>query len=166
MNSGKPVPQNSIPTLPVDACRALANVGQANWRTFESQTDIGGLPHRFARWELTPGEPDFVTTLPDCRLMRDDIHALADAICDAHAAPPTEQADGGEPASQTESKDERCERLLRWLEEEQGRGERGALARVVKRDGRKRQTVSEDIEYARKKRQPKPASHWDGLGKR
>jgi hypothetical protein len=68
-----------------------------------------------------------------------------------------------EPPARTEGKDERCDRLLRWLEEEQGRGERGALARVVKRDGRARQTVTTDIEYARQKRAPKSATPWDVL---
>lgn len=93
LNGGKPVPQNSIPTLPVDACKALANVGRAAWRTFESLTDIGGLPHRYARWELAATEPDFETTLADCRVTGYDVHALADAVAHARAAGSEAQPD-------------------------------------------------------------------------
>lgn len=56
------------------------------------------------------------------------------------------------PEKSPETADQRCTRLLLWLEEEKGKGERGALARVVKRDGRARQTVSADIERAQKQR--------------
>jgi len=58
----------------------------------------------------------------------------------------------GEPSSvaQTESSDARCARLLHWLREEEAKQSRGALARVVARDGRARQTVSADITKARK----------------
>ncbi len=80
LNAGNPVPKDSIPTLPIDACKALANVGRSNWRTFESLTEIGGVPHRYVRWELAEGEPDFETTLADCRVTGLDVHALADAV--------------------------------------------------------------------------------------
>ncbi|NPC57854.1 hypothetical protein [Caenimonas soli] len=100
LNGGKPVPKDSIPTLPLDACKALANVGRANWRTFESQTDIGGLPHRYERWELAHGEPDFETTLADCRVTGYDVHALADAVAQVRAASPEAQpaSEGAAPA--------------------------------------------------------------------
>lgn len=62
----------------------------------------------------------------------------------------TEPHPGPEVAPETT--DQRCTRLLLWLEEEKGRGERGALARVVKRDGRARQTVTADIERAKKQK--------------
>lgn len=52
----------------------------------------------------------------------------------------------------TETTDQRCERLLIWFREEEKRQAYGALARVAKRDGRKRQTVKADIDRARKMR--------------
>lgn len=54
------------------------------------------------------------------------------------------------PSPAGESTVGRCARLLRWLREEEAKQVRGALARVVARDGRARQTVSEDIAKARK----------------
>jgi hypothetical protein len=47
----------------------------------------------------------------------------------------------------------RCARLLSEFEAENALQPRGALARVVKRDGRTRQTVSADIKLARKAQQ-------------
>jgi hypothetical protein len=52
-----------------------------------------------------------------------------------------------------ETTDERCTRLLQWFEDEKAKKERGALAKVVKRDGRARQTVTNDIKRARKQRE-------------
>lgn len=49
-----------------------------------------------------------------------------------------------------EGADSRCARLLKEFREEQVKQSRGALARVVSRDGRARQTVSADIKKARK----------------
>lgn len=48
-----------------------------------------------------------------------------------------------------ETTDQRCARLLRELCEEEVKQHRGALARVVARDGRRRQTVSADIARAK-----------------
>lgn len=58
----------------------------------------------------------------------------------------------GAPDRQSESPEQRCARLLQWLEEEESVKERGALARVVRRDGRARQTVSADIDRAKQRR--------------
>lgn len=53
-------------------------------------------------------------------------------------------ADATDP--QSESSAQRCARLLTWFREEEAKKKRGALARVVARDGRARQTVSKDVE--------------------
>lgn len=50
--------------------------------------------------------------------------------------------------STLETTNQRCTRLLRSLREETAKQARGALARVVRRDGRARQTVSADIKKA------------------
>lgn len=89
--SDKPLlmPQNSIPTLPLNACKGLANVGQAMWRNCEDfeklDTVLGEEFSRFTRWELDENEPDLLTTLDDCRVTGLDVHALADAYIDASA---------------------------------------------------------------------------------
>lgn len=149
LNGGKPVPQDSIPTLPVEACMGLANVGRANWRTFEFQGDIGGLPHRYTRWELAEGEPDFETTLADCRVTGLDVHALADAISEARNG--VEKA-GADPAQRPQTEQQRAEkrqdrRLARFHElggkmkkvpgawnVDTENGTRGALAALVKEE--------------------------------
>lgn len=65
---------------------------------------------------------------------------------------PTHQDEAPSPKPK-ETTDQRCARLLRWFEEEEGQRERGALARVALRDGRARQTVKADIERAKRQRQ-------------
>lgn len=96
MNDGKPVPQGSIPTLPITACQALANTGRAEWRTFEWYAEVpagGGVDARFDRWQLASGEPDFITTPDDCRVTGRDLHALADAFyVTAEVPPPSDSA--------------------------------------------------------------------------
>lgn len=87
LNGGNPIPKHSIPTLPVAACRGLANVGHATWRVIEAETEIDGAPHRYARWELDPAEPDFETTVDDCRVTGSDVHALADAVSQVDEPP-------------------------------------------------------------------------------
>jgi hypothetical protein len=80
-----PISKHSILPLPLTACQALANVGRAIWRHFEGFEPVeqfGGAHCRFTRWQLPEGEPDFVTTLDDCRVMGIDLHALADAFID------------------------------------------------------------------------------------
>ena len=87
--SDKPLlmPQNSIPTLPLNACKGLANVGQAMWRNCEDfeklDTVLGEEFSRFTRWELDENESDLLTTLDDCRVTGLDVHALADAYIEA-----------------------------------------------------------------------------------
>lgn len=65
------------------------------------------------------------------------------------SAPPAVLVASATPQGPTETSQQRCARLLRELRTEEAKQQRGALARVVKRDGRARQTVSEDIAKAR-----------------
>ena len=60
-----------------------------------------------------------------------------------------EQPDQAPQEAAGETRAQRCARLLRWLRDEEAKQPRGALARVVVRDGRARQTVSADIAKAR-----------------
>ena len=82
------MPENCIPTLPFDACKALSNTGLATWRTidgFEKVDSFGEVLGRFTRWKLPDTEPDIVTTPDDCRLTGWDVHKLADAFIEAPA---------------------------------------------------------------------------------
>lgn len=82
------MPANSIPTLPLDACKSLSNTGRAAWRTidwFEPADSFAGALCRFTRWKLPDTEPDIVTTPDDCRLTGWDVHKLADAFIEAPA---------------------------------------------------------------------------------
>jgi len=92
------VPNGSIQALPLEACKALANVGRASWRSFEwfeSVEAFKGTICRFKRWQLTDDEPDLETTQDDCRVTGRDIHALADEfllIDETNTAPHAAQA--------------------------------------------------------------------------
>jgi len=84
-NAGHPTDENvapagCIPTLPLSACKHLANAGRASWRTFDGYTEIDGVTVRFDKWMLTDDEPDIETKLDDCRVTGRDVHALADAF--------------------------------------------------------------------------------------
>lgn len=85
-NKGTPtenmVPEGAIPTLPVSACRQLANTGRASWRTIDGYEEIDGVTMRFEIASLLDEEPDFETTCSDCRVIGYDVHALADAFID------------------------------------------------------------------------------------
>jgi hypothetical protein len=89
------LPENSLATLPLTACKALANRGEALWRTYDGfeavQTIVGNELCRFTRWQLADGEPDILTTLADCRVTGRDVHTLADAFIGA-AVPATDTA--------------------------------------------------------------------------
>jgi hypothetical protein len=123
------MPKNSIPTLPLNACKALANVGQAMWRNYEDfeklDTILGKEFYRFIRWELAENEPDLLTTLDDCRVTGLDVHALADAYVETP-----------EPNTPTHAQVEfetTEQRRKRWLVL-YGEGERGAKQRVYERE--------------------------------
>ena len=100
------MPENSIPTLPLDACKSLSNTGRAAWRTidcFEPADSFAGALCRFTRWKLPDTEPDIVTTPDDCRLTGWDVHKLADAFIEATAqntATPAPVVAGNEPVKQ------------------------------------------------------------------
>jgi len=97
-NAGTPdeniAPKGSIPTLPQTACQHLAAAGNARWRTFDGfERDNDGVLWRYAKGHLLDDEPDFETTLEDCRVIGYDVQALADAFVDMLA-----QADTVAPA--------------------------------------------------------------------
>lgn len=72
------VPAGSIPTLPLTACKHLADAGRASWRTFDGFEEIDGQWMRYTKGMLTDDEPDFETVPADCRVTGCDVHALAD----------------------------------------------------------------------------------------
>lgn len=76
------VPKGAIVNLPLSACRQLANVGRASWRTFDGFEHQNGVLMRFTVATLLDNEPDFETVPTDCRVMGYDVHALADAFID------------------------------------------------------------------------------------
>jgi hypothetical protein len=82
-----PIAENSLPTLPLAACKALSNGRPAMWRTYEEievmEAFFGKERCRFARWELPENEPDLITKVDDCRVTGRDVHALADAYTEA-----------------------------------------------------------------------------------
>jgi hypothetical protein len=125
--SDKPLlmPQNSIPTLPLNACKGLANVGQAMWRNCEDfeklDTVLGNEFYRFTRWELEENEPDLLTALDECRVTGLDIHALADAY--------VETQEPNTPAHAQVEGETTKQRRHRWLDLF-GKGGRGAKQRV------------------------------------
>lgn len=88
------VPDGSIPTLPLTACQHLAATGRASWRTFDGFEEIDGTWMRYTKGMLTDDEQDFETVAADCLVVGDDVHALADAFCEAPAQP---QAAAPEP---------------------------------------------------------------------
>lgn len=77
------MPANCIPTLPLTACQALANIGQAAWRHLDGHEvadATAGELGRFMRWKLPDGDEDIITTVDDCRVTGRDVHALGDAF--------------------------------------------------------------------------------------
>ncbi|MBW8466480.1 hypothetical protein [Acidovorax sp.] len=81
------IPKGCIPTLPLTACQQLANTLRASWRTFDGFEEVDGELMRFTKGLLTSDEPDFETSLDDCRVLGADVHALADAFCEAIEEP-------------------------------------------------------------------------------
>lgn len=103
------VPENSIPTLPLDACKAIANTGLAQWRTYEGFEPVaafGGELCRFIRWQLPDEEPDLVTTPAECRVLGRDVHALADAFIDMPSVPATAPATEAPPSTRQDDDDD------------------------------------------------------------
>jgi hypothetical protein len=71
------------------ACQQLAAAGHASWRTFDGFETIDGIPMRFIQAMLTEDEPNFETLPPDCRVMGNDVHALADTFIAPESAQAT-----------------------------------------------------------------------------
>lgn len=88
-NQGMPtentVPKGAVATLPLSACRQLANAGRASWRTLDGFEYRNGELARFTVARLADSEPDFETVPADCRVTGYEVHALADAYIDAPA---------------------------------------------------------------------------------
>lgn len=99
-------PAGAVPTLPLTACQHLATTGRASWRTFDGFEMHNGSLCRYTKGILAAGEPDFETVTDDCRVMGNDVHALADAFAEpvATQAAPVEAAlvesDSTTPASE------------------------------------------------------------------
>lgn len=77
------IPKDSLPDLPLSACKALSVTGKAAWRTverFESVEMFGGELGRFTCWQLADDEADLETTPDRCRVLGVDVHALADTF--------------------------------------------------------------------------------------
>lgn len=74
------LPAGAIVTLPLSACRSLANIGEASWRTFDGFKVIEEELMRFTESQLPPGAPDFETLPDDCRVTGHEVHALADVF--------------------------------------------------------------------------------------
>jgi len=98
-NAGKDgeniVRAGEIARLPETACKQLASLGRASWRTFDGFEHIkeGNVILGYTAAMLVPDEPDFETVPADCRVTGDAVHALADAFCDVpEPQPATESA--------------------------------------------------------------------------
>ena len=142
LNEGRPdeniVPAGSIVRLPLTACQHLANIGSADWRTFDGFETVDGQLMRYTRGALAEGEADFNTEPVDCRVMGLDVHALADTFCGPPVLP--------------ESKEQRQARFyqtcidagLKMPNDTYGHLPRGVGA-LAKRAGISRQAFSEDV---------------------
>ena len=140
------MPANSIPTLPLDACKSLSNTGWAVWRTidwFEPADSFAGALCRFTRWKLPDTEPDILTTPDDCRLTGWDVHKLADYFIEA----PAQNIETPAPVV-AETVAQRRARYLVMFETEEKRDKRGALQRVADGEGVDRSNMRKDIDKA------------------
>ena len=151
------VPAGAITNLPLTACRHLAAAGRASWRTFDGFERVNGELMGFTNGLLTDDEPDFETVPSDCRLMGDDVHALADAFIEEpepQPAPPT-------VAQATETKEQRQDRRLKaCIDDGLPMDTKAALSRlpdgvgdVADREGVTRQAFSTDVKAALKRRE-------------
>lgn len=95
-NAGEPnenvIPKGAIPTLPLSACRQLANAGRASWRTIDGFVMTDDQLMRYDIAALEDGEPDIETVIEDCRVIGYDVHALADAYVEEETPAPVESS--------------------------------------------------------------------------
>lgn len=146
------VPAGSIPTLPLTACKHLADAGRASWRTFDGFEEIDGQWMRYTKGMLTDDEPDFETVPADCRVTGYDVRALADEYTAAPEAMQAEPQAATPAPAEVETPQERHARWLALFEEEEKREKRGALQRLADREGVDRSNMSKAIRGARIKR--------------
>ena len=78
-------PAGAIAPLPQSACEHLAATGRASWRTFDGFELMDGVWCRYTEGLLVDVEPDFETSVADCRVEGREVHALADEFCDSPA---------------------------------------------------------------------------------
>lgn len=100
------IAENSLPTLPLGACKSIANIGRATWRIYEKtklheDPFLGRTFIRFTAWELPENEADLIVHLDDCRVTGHDVHALADAYVKAPEQTATPEPLVTESASDT-----------------------------------------------------------------
>jgi len=148
------IPKGSIPTLPLSACQQLANTQRASWRTFDGFDEIDGELMRFTKGLLTSDEPDFETSLDDCRVLGADVHALADAFVDSEK----EESPQSEPIAPVMAAKERqaqrwqlcIEAGLKMPQDTYSHLPRG-IGEIAKRLGVKRQSLSDDLNAHRER---------------
>lgn len=176
------VPAGSIPTLPLTACKHLADAGRASWRTFDGFDERNGILMRYTKGMLADDEPDFETVPADCRVVGYDVHALADEYTAPESTQAEPQAAAPAPVAglATNSATPDPERRLARLRALGGdaiyrRGEWkitgiSALVASEKGEGRKRcdeKTIRADLkEAAESEREAKRANAFSGLGQR
>jgi hypothetical protein len=145
--------RRSVPVAPSKLAKILDFDASKRWRNDVhqlSRLDLIVNVYDVLRWYAKKAlEPIDSLKLPDF----DVVYSLGGSVPAAAAQLNRKAAlpagESPKHAASGETSGERCARLLLWLREEQARGERGALARVVRRDGRARQTVTADIKKAR-----------------
>ena len=171
------VPAGFLPPLGTDAIRALLLTDTATSTGWDEPgtLDIGGhlIPVWKPAYRLAPGHKAPAVTLSACRVSAAGVMQLVGAYTALSA--PAAGANGlaavePAPAPKQETLKERGIRLLDWLEQEQrDSGERGALARVAKRERARRPTadrsnIAKEIKKARTERAAaRRAGPFDGL---
>lgn len=157
-NKGEPneniVPRGCIANLPLTACQHLANAGRASWRTFDGFEERDGILMRYTQGMLTDDEPDFETVPDDCRVVGDDVHALADAFCEAPAQP---QAAAPAPVVAGNAEQRQARRWQMCLDaglpmpqDTYAHLPRG-IGKVAKAEGIKRQALAQDLNAHRER---------------
>jgi hypothetical protein len=140
------MPENCIPTLPLDACKALNITGRAEWRTidgFEPADSFAGELCRFTRWQLSDTEPDIVTTLDACRVTGWDIHSLADAYIDKPAPAQSLSSPAPDEAWKTKAQD-RAREIIKDLRERDLYPSQKNLAHLISVEFRKAGIIGTD----------------------
>lgn len=148
------IPKGCIPTLPLTACQQLANAQRASWRTFDGFEEVDGELMRFTKGLLTSDEPDFETSLNDCRVLGADVHALADAFAESQKE---ESPQTPPPPPSLAAKERQAQRWqlcieagLEMPQDTYSHLPRG-IGEIAKRLGVKRQSLSDDLNAHRER---------------